>query len=224
MRKVKIDNKTTFYLGIISIILSLVISALWMFSVFNPQIIYVEGYIGAIATFMGIAATLMLGLQIFNSIKFESKMKEVDSQLKKSENIEDKINELANITEAESYLIKSILLRIESDFLGAFLCQLRAIYHLLQCNITKENMETYKRYENNFSICSKDLKANLLIRNHEVEERIKQIFEDIQKLENYYIVQEKLQPIVNDAIAFLEKKLEEENLSGERAKSIGLSS
>lgn len=210
MCKLNSGNKTIFYIGIISIILSLGLSISWFLSVFNPQVMYIESYMGIIATFMGIAATLMLGLQIFNSIKFESKMKEIDDKLLKLDDVEqNKIN-----VQAIDFFLRASILHTDKRYIEAFNTTLKSLSKYLIIPFCKENYVEINRNINNLCVNLHDFDLDKRYFKHENKfsddaqawiKKINKVYEEIQNTDSYFLIADKLNPIVDKAKNILEQ-------------------
>ncbi len=90
-----------FILSIISFALSVVTMIIFFIKVTPNSVVDSNTFIGAIAAFIGIAVTLVIGFQIYSIIDIKSKMADIDSL---KEYIESTNSELTNTKETLSIL------------------------------------------------------------------------------------------------------------------------
>ncbi len=88
--------KTRPLLSIVALLVAVLALIVSIFRIIPNVVITNDTYIGTIATFMGITTTLIVGYQIYNSIDFKGKVRQIELLTKELNSLKDKV-ERSNI-------------------------------------------------------------------------------------------------------------------------------
>ena len=112
---IRTSNKSVYVLSYISITISLIALGIS----FSKAGITSEFFISLIASLMGVCATIMVGLQIYNSIEFNRSIKDINKKQEMlSKEIEDvRIN--SNLQKSQLRLVQGISISINQQYISA---------------------------------------------------------------------------------------------------------
>lgn len=209
-------KKITFFLSIIAITISVITIILFFYKVSPNSVVDSNTFISTLVALFGLAITILLGFQIYNSIELSDKLKEIDvlkqniQEIRKDyeqgitknntefEILRNELNESTNITLARIYYSSGVM---ELDALLRLLCATKyalTVKHDEGYKWLLDEIETYmfKIYPSSFNNGEIGVES-IKITVEDFKEYIKSEDVDIKNHPNYLYIKDKYEELMD---------------------------
>lgn len=126
------SKKLTFFCYV-AIILSVVAILCTFIRIIPEQDVTTDGFIGAIATFIGICVTFVIGFQIFSTLDIKDSVKDIKNFEQELSVTKEEMYDLFNGMRADFFNNGGLEYRDKEEYVMAFCYYVRGIFHALKC-------------------------------------------------------------------------------------------
>lgn len=221
------NDKKSIIFSLIGISISLVTLVLFFIKVTPNSIIGIDTFIGVVAAFIGVSVTLLVGYQIYNAFEVKEKLKKVDELEAIIKTTKEDFHLLKNEQNEDRCVIMARLFFKANMPLDTFIRFHEALVFMLSTNSIMDGM---KWYFEELELYMRNINENSFHGWEDVqqlEERIndfRRLFVDdnnsIEKHENYYIVKDRYEELMNKFEIRLENIAKEKDVSAEEIDGI----
>lgn len=220
------DNKSIIF-SLIGFSISLVTLVLFFIKVTPNSIIGIDTFLGVIAAFIGISVTLLVGYQIYNAFEVKEKLKKVNELEMLIKTTKEGFLLLKNEQNEDRCVVMARLYFRTDMPLDAFIRFHEALVFMLSTNSIKEGLKWYfeelEMYMKNISVDSfhdwEDVQQ-LAVRVNGFKGLFVDDSDFIKKHENYYIVKDIYEELMNKFEIRLENVARGKEVSAEKIDGI----
>lgn len=133
----------SFWLSLLAFVISIVALAVFICKVEPYSVVTIDTYIGVIAGFIGIAATLVIGFQIYSFISIKDKIKEMSTIQEELLNTKENLSQLEKELKGMIYYSEGLIRKEQGNNKEAFEKLHYAILHFADIDSKKEELLLY---------------------------------------------------------------------------------
>lgn len=133
----------SFWHSLLAFVISIVALAVFICKVEPYSVVTIDTYIGVIAGFIGIAATLVIGFQIYSFISIKDKIKEMSTIQEELLNTKENLSQLEKELKGMIYYSEGLIRKEQGNNKEAFEKLHYAILHFADIDSKKEELLLY---------------------------------------------------------------------------------
>lgn len=133
----------SFWLSLLAFVISIVALAVFICKVEPYSVVTIDTYIGVIAGFIGIAATLVIGFQIYSFISIKDKIKKMSTIQEELLNTKENLSQLEKELKGMIYYSEGLIRKEQGNNKEAFEKLHYAILHFADIDSKKEELLLY---------------------------------------------------------------------------------
>lgn len=221
------NNNKSIIISVVAISISLVTLVLFFIKVTPNSIVGTDTLLGVLAAFIGVSVTLLVGYQIYNAFEIKEKLKKVDELEAVIKTTKEDFHLLRNEQNEDRCVIMARLLFKANMPLDTFIRFHEALVFMLSTSLIKESLkwyfeelELYMRTINGDSFRDCENLQKLAERVNDFRGLFVDDSDTIKRHENYYIVKDRYEEVMNKFEIRLENIAQGIDVSSERIDGV----